>query len=246
MNWKNNLMGNDSNKHHRRESCKWRWAPWRPLLKSTSKLNLCCTVWVSEGWPSRRGGRPNCCTCSVAYLHTGEQTCSVLVASFSFCFFFFLAACPVCFPPRGSSACQRSLLSQDADACIAPLSRHRGNNLPGVDNWVITFNTAQERVPVISGGRGETNREDRGVYNHNIQRWTRLHHRHGGTSSLPLKWNELLVLCNISGSLHLVESKKIMLRHEITNFYCHQYCVYQHQLDLITLAQVWSQHETLQ
>lgn len=65
-----------------------------------------------------------------------------------------LAACPpVCLSSRS-----RSLFPQDADACIAPLRRHRGDHLPRVDNWVITFNTAEERVPIISRERCETNR----------------------------------------------------------------------------------------
>lgn len=42
--------------------------------------------------------------------------------------------------------------SQNADSGIAPLGCHGCDDLPGVDNRVVTFDAAEEGVSIISGG----------------------------------------------------------------------------------------------
>lgn len=50
------------------------------------------------------------------------------------------------------SSGRTSLLPQNADARIATLGRHRRDHFPGVDDRVVTFDAAEERVPVVPGG----------------------------------------------------------------------------------------------
>lgn len=65
---------------------------------------------------------------------------------------------------------QRSLLSQDADAGVTSLRRHRGDDLPGVDDRVVTFDTAEQRVPVVSSDCVETSSENSRSY---VTSWRR-------------------------------------------------------------------------
>lgn len=109
-------------------------------------------------------GRRSTAPLTAPFLHTGVNVCP-FCGSDSVALFFFsflkqsLAASPSVFSSSPAVLGEKrerkteSLLSQNADAGVAPLRGHGRHHLPRVDDGVVTFDTAQERVPVVPGQR---------------------------------------------------------------------------------------------
>lgn len=105
-------------------------------FKAVARVNLCGALRGLTG--------PNCCACLSKQEHRFPVVSVLQGRRQSSCL-----SC--CF--RRLCSLQRSLLAEHADACVAPLRRHGGDHLPGVEHWVVTFDAAQQRIPIIPGER---------------------------------------------------------------------------------------------